>query len=282
MVLAGLLASGRLSGRALQDEQFLFLGAGEAGVGIAELIARAVRQHTGCSLRAARSRIALVDSKGLVTSSSPHLAAHKQPYAHPVPAGYDPESPDALLAAVDALRPTCLVGVSAVASAFTEAVVRAMARHTPHVPVIMALSNPTSRAECTAAQAYAWTNGACVFASGSPFEPVTLADGRTLTPGQGNNAYVFPGVGLACVSVAAKRVTDGDMLVAAEALAALVSESQLAAGCVYPPLSDLRRVSARLAAAVATNMYARGDACLAPQPEDLLAHCEAFMYNPLA
>ena len=201
VVLAGLIASGRLSGRALAEETFLFLGAGEAGVGIADLIALAVSKESGCSLAEARAHIWLVDSKGLVTADCAKLAHHKRPYAHAAPAGMGPPAPKerggVLLTAVEALKPTCLIGVSAVPNTFTKEVVEAVVRHTAHCPVVMALSNPTSQAECTAEQAYTWSGGRCLFASGSPFDAVTLPDGRSFTPGQVWTPRAHPGRGAA-------------------------------------------------------------------------------------
>jgi len=284
VVLAGIFASTRLSGRALKDETFLFLGAGEAGVGIADLIALSITKETGASMEEARSRIWLVDSKGLITSARPDkLAHHKLPYAHAPPAPIEGDfGGDKLHEATAQLKPTMLIGVSAVPQSFTQPCIETMCQNCPAFPVVMALSNPTSQAECTASQAYEWSKGACIFASGSPFDPVTLPDGTTKVPGQGNNAYIFPAIGLAAVSVQAMHITDDDMYVAAKSLSELVTEERLAVGCMYPPLSEIRSVSAHVAAAVCENMYARGHASVAPKPADLKAFCVANMYDPLA
>ena len=208
VALAGLVASGRLSGRKLQDEVFVFLGAGEAGVGIADLVALAISKETGVAVEEARKKIFLLDSRGLVTSArEDKLAHHKLPYAHaPPPPAVGDFGSDKLLAAVEAVKPTCLIGVSAVPQSFSEKTIQALCRHTPNSPVVMALSNPTSQAECTAEQAYAYSKGACIFASGSPFDPVALPDGSMRVPGQGNNAYIFPGVGLGAIFSQASRV----------------------------------------------------------------------------
>mmetsp|Transcript_104923 Transcript_104923/g.302875 ORF Transcript_104923/g.302875 Transcript_104923/m.302875 type:complete len:225 (+) Transcript_104923:1293-1967(+) len=221
-----------------------------------------------------------MDSQGLVHGGRSGLAHHKLPFAHPIPAGMsDTTDPEAkILEALDAVQPHALIGVSAQGGCFTEAVLKKMAELHKQ-PVILALSNPTHKAECTAREAYEHTDGAAIFASGSPFDPVTLADGRSFVPGQGNNAYVFPGIGLAALASGAKHLTDSDMFVAANCLASLVDQARLDQGCLYPPLEDIREVSAEIAAAVAANIHERGDATL-PRPDDLVAHCKSLMYEP--
>ena len=270
VALAGLLSAGRITGAELRDQKILFLGAGSAATGIAGLIVCAMRNE-GLSLEAARQRCWFVDSRGLVVKSRRDLAAHKLPYAHE----HDPR-PD-LLAAVRDLRPTALVGVSGQPHTFTEEVLGAMAEANDR-PIVFALSNPTSKSECTAEEAYRWTAGRAVFASGSPFGPVEHA-GRTHVPGQGNNAYIFPGLGLGVIATSAARVTDDMFLAAARILAAEVTEASLAAGTVYPPLTEIRRVSAAIAAAVAGVAH---DAGLAPEPRppDLEAAVRSRMYEP--
>ena len=285
VVLAGIISSLKLTGKSkVADHKFVFLGAGEAGVGIADLIAIAVQHETGCTADEARSKIWLVDSRGLVSSArTDKLAHHKLHYAHDPPSNHkDAEfcSGNALMDAVKLLQPTGIIGVSAQGQTFTKEIVEEMNRINEN-PLIFALSNPTSKAECTAEQAYKWTNGECVFASGSPFDPVTLDDGRTFVPGQGNNAYIFPGVGLGAVGVDATFVNDDDMYVAAASLASQVSPEQLAKGNAYPPLSSIRQVSLKIAAAVAENMVKRGDSLRPPAPgvsyED---HCAQYVYHP--
>ena len=203
---------------------------GEAGVGIADLISYAISFETGKSISEARKNIYLVDSKGLVTKSRfSSLQSHKRDYAHDVDA-----CPD-LLTAINVLKPTALIGVSAVPKSFTEEICRKMAELN-RTPIIFALSNPTSKAECTPHEAYSWTEGRAVFASGSPFAEVNFKS-RVITPGQGNNAYVFPGIGLGAMASGATKITQHDMYVAAKALASLVSEDQISKGCVYPSLS---------------------------------------------
>jgi len=271
VTLAGLLASARVTGLPLARQKFLFLGAGEAGIGIGDLIVEAL-QAEGVPLAEARARCWFVDSQGLVVRTRSGLVAHKQRFAHdhpPVPS---------LLAAVEALQPTALIGVSGKPQTFTEPVVRAMARLHPR-PVIFALSNPTSQAECTAAQAYAWTEGRALFASGSPFAPVTL-DGVTHVPGQGNNSYIFPGVGLGVIASGARRVTDEMFGVAARELAGLVTAEDLRVGRLYPDLARIREVSARIGAAVAAVAFERG-LTNRLRPTDLAAHVRGSMFDPV-
>jgi len=271
VALAGLLAGLRLTGGRLRDQKLLFLGAGEAGTGIADLLVSALEQE-GLSQAEARSRCWFVDSQGLVVRHRPgRLAEHKEPYAqdHPPVA--------TLAAALEVHRPTALIGVSGQAQGFTREIVARMAALNP-CPIIFALSNPTSKAECTAEQAYQWSEGRAVFASGSPFPPVTLA-GRTYVPGQGNNVYIFPGVGLGALVCEAARITDGMFLTAARTLAAQVGEADLALGRVYPALSKIRDVSVQIATAVADEAHRAGLA-RRPRPADLEADIRARMFVP--
>jgi len=229
-------------------------------------------QEEGLGLAEARSRCWFVDSQGLVVRSRPgRLAEHKEPYAQDHP-------PVATLAgALEAHRPTALIGVSGQAQGFTREIVARMAALNPR-PIIFALSNPTSKAECTAEQAYQWSDGRAVFASGSPFPPVTIA-GRTYVPGQGNNVYIFPGVGLGALVCEASRITDGMFLTAARTLAAQAGEEDFALGRVYPPLSKIREVSVRIATAVAGEAHRAGLA-RRPRPADIEADVRARMFVP--
>ena len=270
VTLAGLYASLRLTGGQMKDHRFLFLGAGEAGIGIADLIVSAMREE-GLSAKKGREKCWFVDSRGLVVSSRSDLAAHKLPYAQ------DHEPAEGLLEAVRSLKPTALIGVSGQPQTFTKDVVEAMAKLNDK-PIIFALSNPTSKAECTAEQAYTWSDGRAIFASGSPFDPVTYK-GHTFVPGQGNNAYIFPGVGLGVVTVGAKHVTDSMFMAAAKALAMQVSQEDLDLGRIYPPLTKIRTVSASIAAAVAEVAYAEG-LTDQPRPYNILAHVKSMMYQP--
>ena len=270
VALAGIYSALRITGGSLANQRFLFLGAGEAGIGIGELMVEALKAE-GVTEADARRQCWYVDSKGLVVAGRTDLTAHKRPFAHDHPGAAT------LLAAVEALKPTMLIGVSGMPSAFVEPVVRAMARLNPN-PVIFALSNPTSKAECTAEQAYTWSDGRAVFASGSPF-PAFEFKGRTYLPGQGNNAYIFPGVGLGIIASQAQRVTEEMFSVAANVLASLVTGEDLAVGRVYPDLQRIREVSAAIACAVAQVAFRRGLTRMLC-PEDLPAHVQAQMYDP--
>lgn len=271
VAVAGVIASMQITGGNLADQKILFLGAGEAGIGIADVFVAALKEQ-GVSEEDARKKCWFVDSRGLLCAGRDHIASHKEPYAH------EHEYIDNLLDAVKALKPTALLGLSGQPQRFTKEVVEAMADINER-PVIFALSNPTSMAECTAEQAYTWSEGRAVFASGSPFDPVKLGD-RTFVPGQGNNAYIFPGVGLGVIVSQSRIVTDEMFLAAAHSLANMVTISDLERGRVYPPLSDIRHVSAQIAADVAKMVYDNGFTDK-PEPEDVLAEVQAYMYRPI-
>jgi malate dehydrogenase (oxaloacetate-decarboxylating)(NADP+) len=268
--LAGLYSALRITGGKLRDQKILFLGAGEAGIGIANMLVYAMVDD-GLSEKEARNRCWFVDSKGLVVRSRSNLAGHKLPYAH------DYEYLSDFLSAVKSLRPTVIIGVSGQPKTFTRAVLEAMSSCNER-PIVFAMSNPTSKAECTAEEAYTWTEGRAIFASGSPFAPVTL-NGKTYVPGQGNNAYIFPGVGLGTIACEASLVTDEMFFVAAKALANEVSEGDLEQGRIYPPLTKIREVSAIIATSVAEVTYKQGIARKA-KPDDLPAFIRSQMYEP--
>ena len=271
VALAGLVGALRLTGGRLRDQRLLFLGAGEAGTGIANLFVTAAQQE-GLSQPEARARCWFVDSQGLIVRSrAGHLAEHKLPYAHDLP------FVATLTEAIDAFRPTALIGASRTPRVFTKDIIGRMASLNDR-PIIFALSNPTSKAECTAEDAYQWSEGRAVFASGSPFPPVVLA-GRTFEPGQGNNVYIFPGVGLGALCCEAAQITDDMFLTAARALAAQVSEEDLARGRVYPPLTRIRDVSARIAAAVVEEAHRAGLA-RRPRPAEIEADIRGRMFEP--
>ena len=269
VTLSGLCSSLRLTGGKLAGQRILFLGAGEAGIGIGDLIVEALKAE-GVPEDVARRQCWFVDSKGLVVRSRTDLVEHKLRFTH------DHAPVATLLAAVEALKPTALVGVSGMPQTFTEPIVRAMAKLNKR-PVVFALSNPTSKAECTAEQAYAWSEGRAIFASGSPFAPVTL-NGVTHVPGQGNNSYIFPGVGLGVIATESTRVTDEMFLVAAQTLASLVTEGDLALGRIYPDLKRIREVSVEIAVAVAAVVFRHGLTRM-QHPADLKAHVTAVMFD---
>eukprot|EP00252_Welwitschia_mirabilis_P004892 TRINITY_DN1522_c0_g1_i3.p1 TRINITY_DN1522_c0_g1~~TRINITY_DN1522_c0_g1_i3.p1 ORF type:complete len:643 (-),score=85.83 TRINITY_DN1522_c0_g1_i3:418-2223(-) len=273
VVLAGLIASLKLTGGTLADHTFLFLGAGEAGTGIAELIALEISKQGNVSVEEARKKIWLVDSKGLIVQSRMESLQHfKQPWAH------EHEPCATLLDAVKSIKPTVLIGSSGAGKTFTEEVIETVSSFNEK-PVILALSNPTSQSECTAEEAYAWSGGRAVFASGSPFDPVTIGD-QEFVPGQANNAYIFPGLGLGLVMSGTIRVHEDMLLAASEALAQQVTEEHLAQSLIYPPFRNIRKISANIAAGVAAKSYELGLATSLPRPKDLISFAESRMYTP--
>ena len=270
VALAGLYAAMRMIGQKITDQKILFLGAGEAGTGIGDLIVSAM-MNEGLSQTEARQRCWFADSKGLVVKSRKNLPEHKLRYAHEF------RDHPYFLDAVKALKPTAIIGVSGQPSTFTQPILEEMARCNER-PIVFALSNPTPRSECTAKEAYVWTQGRAIFASGSPFEPFTL-EGITYEPGQGNNAYIFPGVGLGVIACRAKHVTDEMFLAAAQTLAAEVTEDDFKRGSIYPPLGHIREISAKIATAVCEVAYEQGLA-VNPRPNDLAAFIRSQMYEP--
>jgi len=270
VALAGLFSALRITGGKLADQKVLFLGAGEAATGIADLIVSAMMAE-GLSEAEALRRNWLVDSRGLVVKDRAGLTEHKLRYAH------DQAPIGDFLTAINMLQPTAIIGVAAVGDAFTPEVLQTMARINRR-PIVFALSNPTSKAECSAEEAYRETSGRALFACGSPYDPVEL-DGTRFVPRQGNNSYIFPGVGLGAIASRARLVTDEMFMAAAHTLAYLVSEEDIAQGSLYPALPRIREVSAHIAAAVAEVAYKRGLAT-GPIPNDLLAHVQSHMYDP--
>ena len=270
VALAGLFSALRVTGGKLVDQTILFLGAGEAATGIADLVVSAMMAE-GASEAAARKRIWLVDSRGLVVKNRSGLTEHKLPYAHEHAPVAD------FLTAIRALKPTAIIGVAAVGGTFTPEVLRTMAELNKQ-PIVFALSNPTSKAECSAEEAYRHTGGRALFACGSPYDPVKF-EGKTFVPRQGNNSYIFPGVGLGAIASGTRLMTDEMFLAAARALAKLVDEVDLKQGSLYPALSRIREVSAHIAAAVADVAYKRGLAA-GQAPKDLVAYAQSQMYEP--
>ncbi|MCP5092047.1 MAG: NAD-dependent malic enzyme [Gammaproteobacteria bacterium] len=271
VAVAGIIASMRITGGKLSEQKILFLGAGEAGIGIADVFVAALKEE-GMSAEEARKHCWFVDSRGLLVAGRDNIAVHKEPYAH------EHEYIADFAEAVKTLKPTAILGLSGQPSTFTKDVVQAMADINER-PIIFALSNPTSQAECTAEQAYTWSDGRAIFASGSPFDPVRF-DNQTFVPGQGNNAYIFPGVGLGVIVSRSRIVTDEMFLAAAHSLANQVSDSDLERGRVYPALSLIRKVSALIARDVAKIAYDNGFTDR-EEPDDILADVHEHMYQPV-
>jgi malate dehydrogenase (oxaloacetate-decarboxylating)(NADP+) len=247
----------------------MFLGAGSAATGIADLMATAY-QAEGLTPEEARRRLWFVDVNGLVVAGRTDLMEHNRPYAHDHPAM-------SFIEAVDSVRPHVLIGATGAPGTFTKEVIEHMCAFNER-PVIFALSNPTSKAECTAEEAYRWSDGKAVFASGSPFGEVEH-EGHVFRPGQGNNAYVFPGIGLGAVVCKARLIPDDFFLTAASTLAGLVGEDELRLGSLYPPLTELRRISLAIAVSVAEQAYASGLA-RNQRPKDLAGAIAEVMYDP--
>jgi malate dehydrogenase (oxaloacetate-decarboxylating)(NADP+) len=269
VALAGVHSATRVIDRPFRDLRIMFLGAGSAATGIADLMTSAFVGE-GLDLAEARRRLWFVDVKGLVVESRTDLMPHNLPYAHD-------QAPLDFISAIEAVRPHVLIGATGAPGTFTQAVVERMSALNAR-PVLFALSNPTSRAECTAEQAYRWSRGQAVFASGSPFGAVTH-EGRELRPGQGNNAYVFPGIGLGAVVCRARRIPDEFFLTAARILAGLVTARDLDRGTLYPPLREIRRISLAIAVGVAETAY-RMKLARSRRPRNLERAVAAFMYEP--
>jgi len=271
VALSGIIAAMRITGEKLADQRLLFLGAGEAGIGTADTFVAALVEE-GIPVEEARKRCCFVDTQGLLTSNRENIAQHKQRFAR------DMAPIDNFLEAVQTLKPTAILGLSGQPGSFPKEVIEAMTEINNR-PIIFALSNPTSKAECTAEEAYRWSKGRVIFASGSPFDAVKLGN-KTHVPGQGNNVYIFPGVGLGAIVSRSRRVTDEMFLAASHSLAKQVSESDLESGCIYPPLSRIRKVSATIAFEVATIAFESGLADR-EMPDDLMAEIRAHMYQPV-
>ncbi len=271
VVLGGLLTSCRITKESLKKQTILLFGSGEAGLGIADLITSYLKIKTGCSIEEARENIWLFDSKGLIVTPR-NVTGHKRLYAQNIAI----PKYNTLEKAVEIIKPTVLIGTSGKQSTFTKKVIETMTNHTRR-PIIMALSNPTHKAECTAKEAYAWSYNKAIFMSGSPFDPVICSDEKTRRTGQGNNAYVFPGIGLGALACGAKILEDDDFIVAAETLASCVSLDTLSTGSCYPPLNDIREISAKIACSVCKNQWRKNTASI-PRPEWVLDD-DFFLYR---
>ncbi len=269
VALGGVYASTRISGFNFKDLKIMFLGAGSAATGIADLLCYALQQE-GLSEAEARARLWFVDVEGLVVKGRKGLMSHNEPYMHDHPQlGF--------IDAIDTIKPNVLIGATGAPKTFTRSVIEAMSKINDR-PTIFALSNPTSRAECTALEAYEWSKGKVIFASGSPFPAVTYGD-KEFTPGQGNNVYVFPGIGLGTIISKAPVITEDMFLIAARSLAEQVSQEDLDKGMIYPPLESIRDVSFNIALAVAEHVYEK-KITKAERPDDLKQQIRSYMYDP--
>lgn len=270
VAVAGIYGALRLSGQKLTDQTFLFLGGGSAATGIAELISEAMVLE-GATIEEARARNWLFDVNGLMVNSRSDIAGFQKPFAH------DHAPISNFVEAIEAIRPTGIIGVSTVPKLFNQAVIEAMARINAR-PIIFPYSNPTSRSECTAEEAYKWSNGQAIFASGSPFPPLEFG-GKRFVPGQGNNVYIFPAMGMAVLATQASRVTEDMFIVAAKAVAEQVTPDDLALGLIYPPQRDIRKASLHVAARIAELIFDKGLARV-PRPADIEAHINELAYIP--
>merc|ERR1711871_115731 len=291
VTVAGIKAAMSLTHeRRLHKGTYLFLGAGQAGTGIGELLVHGMMNEENVESAVAYRRVYLMDSKGLITDdrldpakSDPKrpLDSQKRPFAHPLPEGVDPERLKDLAHLVRTIKPTHLIGVSGRPATFTKEVIEAMTEVNKDgpPPVIFALSNPTSKSECTAQQAYDWSGGRAIFASGSPFPVTTAPDGSKRRPGQANNCYIFPGVGLGVGLSGAKSVTQEMIMSAANAVSTLATSQDLSEGCLFPTLAGGgRSVAAHVAAAVAVTAHASQQA-RKPRPDNMLLAAYKYMHD---
>lgn len=270
VALAGIYGALRISGQKLTDQRFLFMGAGSAGTGIAELISEAMVLE-GLSIDEARARCWLFDVNGLLEDTRTDIADFQKPFTHT----HAPTR--SFVEAIESIKPTAIIGVSTVPKLFNQPVIEAMSRLNAR-PIIFPYSNPTSRSECTAEEAYRWSNGQAIFASGSPFEPVAI-NGRKFVPGQGNNVYIFPAMGMAVLATEATRVTQAMFIVAAKAVAEQVTQASLDVGLIYPPQSQILDASLRTAAKIAEYVFDQNLA-RASRPANIESHIRALAFKP--
>jgi malate dehydrogenase (oxaloacetate-decarboxylating)(NADP+) len=271
VAVAGILGALRITGQKITDQRFLFLGGGSAATGIAELISQAMALE-GMDITEARGRNGLFNTRGLVVTSRSDLRDFQKPFAQ------DRGPVSTFVDAIKTLKPSGIIGVSTIPKLFNRQVIETMAQINER-PIIFPYSNPTSRSECTAEEAYKWSDGRAIFASGSPFPPVEIA-GRTFVPGQGNNVYIFPAMGMAVFATEATRVTQEMFIVAAKAVAEQVSAESLATGLIYPPQSRILEASLHVAQRIAEYIFDKQLARV-PRPEDIQAHIRACAYRPV-
>ncbi|AIL65873.1 putative NAD-dependent malic enzyme 2 [Rickettsiales bacterium Ac37b] len=268
--LAGIFAALKISKKTLNEQKFLFMGAGAAATGIASLIAESMVLE-GMEIREAQERNILYDINGLITKSRSDITEFQKPFAHDIP------SIDTFIDAINLLKPTGIIGVSTVPKLFNQQVIEAMAKINER-PIIFPYSNPTSCSECTAEEAYKWSNGRAIFASGSPFPEVSL-NGKVFIPGQGNNIYIFPAMGMAIFITKAKRVTQEMFIVAAKAVAELVTEDNLKSGCIYPPMEQIITTSLYVASSIA-NYIVKHNLASIDMPEEIDKYIMKNFYVP--
>jgi malate dehydrogenase (oxaloacetate-decarboxylating)(NADP+) len=270
IVLAGMINAAKIKGKRLSDEKYLFLGAGSAGIGLADLLCSAMVQE-GLTLKQAQSRVYMFDIDGLLEDTRTDLVDFQKPYAHKHAPTRD------FVAAIESIKPTTIIGVSTVGGTFTQKIIEAMSRINDR-PVVLALSNPTEHAECTPEQAYTWSKGKAIYAAGVQFPPVQY-EGQTFLPGQANNFYIFPAVGMAIFATEASRVTDEMFIEAARAVADQVPSELLKQGLLYPLQSNILEIEIQTAARVADLAFASGLARV-PRPNDTVAFIRQHVYEP--
>jgi malate dehydrogenase (oxaloacetate-decarboxylating)(NADP+) len=270
IVLTGMINAGKIKGTKLSDEKYLFLGAGSAGIGLADLVCAAMAEE-GLTLKQAQSKVYMFDINGLLETTRTDLVDFQRPYAHKHAPTRD------FVAAIESIKPTTIIGVSTIGGAFTQKVIEAVSRITDR-PVVLALSNPTEHAECTPEQAYTWSNGKAIYAAGVQFPPVHFK-GRTFLPGQANNFYIFPAVGMAVFATQASRVTDEMFIEAARAVADQVPSDLLKQGLLYPLQSHILETEIQTAARVAKLVFGSGLARV-ERPKDMVAFIRRHVYKP--
>jgi len=270
ITLAGMINAAKIKGANLKDEKYLFLGAGSAGIGLANLLCSALVAH-GMTLKDAQSRVYMFDVNGLLESTRTDLVDFQKPYAHKHPPTRD------FVTAIESIKPTTIIGVSTVGGAFTQNVIEAMSRINER-PVVLALSNPTEKAECTPEQAYSWSKGKAIYAAGVQFPPVHL-NGQTFLPGQANNFYIFPAVAMAIFATQASRVTDEMFIEAAAGVADQVAPELLKQGLLYPLQANILETEIQTAARVAKLVF-DSDLARVPRPADMVAFIRSQVYKP--
>jgi malate dehydrogenase (oxaloacetate-decarboxylating)(NADP+) len=270
IVLAGMINAAKIKGTKLSDEKYLFLGAGSAAIGLADLLCAAMVKE-GLSLNEAQARVYMFDINGLLETTRKDLVDFQKPYAHKHAPTRD------FVGAIESIKPTTIIGVSTVGGTFTKKVIEAISRINER-PVILALSNPTEHAECTPEQAYTWSNGEAIYAAGVQFPPVHFK-GQTFLPGQANNFYIFPAIGMAVFATQASRVTDDMFIEAARAVADQVAPELLKQGLLYPLQSNILETEIQTAARIAKLVFDSGLARV-QRPTDMVAFIRQHVYRP--